>query len=104
MSATDKLARLVSLAKCSVTVAANPHRDVYESAEEWLARRDTWAPAAMDDVPADARATMIATDTVIEVQVYPDTPNGSFVIVHHDLGAALDIAIEAIESKRERAS
>ncbi len=104
MSATDKLTRLLLLAKCSVTITVNSHRDVYQTVAEWLTKRDEWEPSAKDEIDDAMRAAMIASDTVIEVQVYPDTPVGCFVIVHHDIGAALDCAIEAIESKRERAS
>ena len=104
MTATDKLTRLLSLAKGSVTITVNDHRDVYQTVEEWLAKRAEWEHPSRSEIDDDIRAAMVATDTVIEVHVYPDTPVGSFVIVHADLGAALDIAIEAIESKRERAS
>jgi hypothetical protein len=84
----DKLKRLLSLCKCSVSVTVNAHRDYYETAAKALedAKRMECPPEIDDDV----RAQMIATDTIVDIQFYPDTPIGSYHVWHYDLDAALD--------------
>ena len=42
------------------------------------------------------RAGILATGNVVELQFYPDTPIGSYHIVHHDLDETLRLALECI--------
>jgi hypothetical protein len=84
----DKLKELLSLCKCGVFVSVNEHRDYYNTAEESLdGAEGLECPPEIND---DVRAQMIALNTIIRIQFYPDTPIGSYDIWHHDLDAALD--------------
>jgi len=84
----DKLKELLSLCKCGVFVTVNEHRDYYETAAQHLEGAKTFeCPPEIND---EVRAQMIALDTIIKIQFYPDTPIGSYEIWHHDLDAALD--------------
>ena len=97
----EKLQRLISLCKCGVKLEVNPHRDYYETAGKWIAdleeREDRPSDLELDD---DIRARMIATDTIIQLQFYPDTPIGFFRLLHYDLDAVIDVAIDCIKSKK----
>lgn len=90
----DKLAALLARCKCGVYLTVNEHRDGYESAETALDRFATYScpPRYSDEV----RAKMIETDTIIELQFYPDTPIGSYSLLHYDLDAVLDQALACL--------
>lgn len=86
--ADSKLARLIARCKAGVHLTVNEHRNYYESAEH---RIDDWyagleCPPTID---AETRRLMIETDTIVDLIFYPDTPIGSYHIVHYDLDHAL---------------
>ncbi len=91
----DKLAALLARCKCGVHLTVNAHRDVYETAEQKIAEaeRHEFLP---DDLAPGVRAEMIRTDTIVDLQFYPDTPIGFYSIWHHDLDAALTQALECL--------
>jgi hypothetical protein len=88
----DKLKELMRRCKCSVSVTVNAHRDYYETAEVSLSDMSSRRVEAPEIDPT-VRAKMIETDTIIEVQFYPNTPVGFYVVYHYDLDAALDEAL-----------
>jgi hypothetical protein len=81
------LQELLNRCKCGVFVTVNQHRNYYETAEQSLDSLSTneWPP----QIEPDVRAEMIRTDTIIEIQFYPDTPIGSYSIYHYSLQGAL---------------
>lgn len=81
------LAELAARCKCGIYVEVNAHRDYYQSAEEELAS-ERYAPDA-DDIPADIRTEMVATNTIVRVQAYPRTPIGFYVTYHYDVDKAI---------------
>ena len=85
---TDKLKKLLSLCKCGVFVSVNPHRDYYQTAADYLKEMDRFE--CPPEIPLGVRAQMVASNTTICIQFYPDTPIGSYSVWHHDLEAALD--------------
>lgn len=87
----DKLKELMRLCKCGVYVTVNRHRDSYETAGQALF--DAMGHESPPEIADDVRAKMIALDTIVELQFYPNTPVGSYSIWHYDLEAALDIAL-----------
>ena len=84
----DKLKELMSRCKCGVHIEINHHRDYYQSAADWIEDRKGFE--CPPEIEPDVRAKIIETDTIIDIQFYPDTPIGSYEIVHYDLDAALD--------------
>lgn len=91
----DKLAVLLSKCKCGVFLIVNAHRDYYETAEQSLKEKDGYeCPPEIEDV---VRRIMIETNTIIELQFYPDTPIGSYSIYHYDLDAALTEALGCLQ-------
>ena len=89
---TDKLARLIARCKAGVHITINEHRNYYETAEYYLSERDQRGDEPLEIDP-DVRAQMIATNTVVNLHFYPDTPIGFYEIWHYDLEAALDQAL-----------
>jgi hypothetical protein len=90
----SKLLELMSRCKCGVFLSVNEHRDYYHLASEALEEfAQQECPPRIDP---EVRAEMIARDTIIELQFYPDTPIGSYCILHYDLNAALDAALDCL--------
>lgn len=96
-STTDKLQRLLARCKHSVSIEVNEHRDMYDSAEKTL--DDLACLECPPRITDEVRAQIIATDTIVDMHVYPDTAIGSYHIVHHDIDAALDIALACVGIK-----
>lgn len=98
MSDLDKkLEELVRLCKGSVTVEFNDHTTNYQTVADCLAAN---FGGRYDDIDDRVKAEMIKHSRIVEVQFYPHTPIGFYVIVHYDLNEALD---EALEIAREEA-
>ena len=90
----DKLKQLLSRCKCGVFLIVNEHRDYYQTVEQRL--EEVAGYECPPEIAPEVRAAMIATDTMIDLQFYPDTPIGSYKIVHHDLDAALVEALNCL--------
>lgn len=92
---SDKMKELLSRCKCGVHITVNEHRNYYQSAEQALEEYANYeCPPEIED---GVRKVMIETNTVINVQFYPDTPIGSYDIYHHDLDAALTEALACLD-------
>lgn len=90
----SKLQQLIEQCKSSVHVTANQHRAYYQSVRDYV---DGWGNGEMpNETDATVLAEMIARDTVIEVQFYPVTAIGFYVLFHYDLHAALDMALQTM--------
>jgi hypothetical protein len=90
----DKLKTLLERCKCGVFLTVNEHRDYYQSPQEKLGEIARWE--CPPNIPDDVRQRIIETDTIIELTFYPDTPIGSYQIVHYDLDVAIDEALECL--------
>jgi hypothetical protein len=86
----NKLDELISRCKCSVSVTANPHRDYYQTATDWL---EEMKNIIDNKVSSEMRENMINLDTIIEIQFYLYTPVCFHVVVHYDLDKALNEAL-----------
>ena len=96
----NNLKKLLDRCKCGVFLSVNEHRDYYETVEqrlEWYAGLE--CPPKIDDV---VRAGILATDTIVDLQFYPDTPIGSYKIVHYDIDEALRLANECLGAAMKR--
>lgn len=94
----DKLKELLRRCKCGVFLTVNHHRDFYETAERRLAELERRFDGPLEIEPA-VRQTMIETNTVIELQFYPETPVRFELVYHHDLEAALDVALGLLPAR-----
>lgn len=87
-----KLKQLAAGCKCGVYVSINEHRDYYETVETRLNHHNA-------EVDPEVLRRIVETDTLVEVQFYPDTPIGSYVVHHYDLDAALDEALRCLKER-----
>ncbi|MCK5235830.1 MAG: hypothetical protein KAR06_02500 [Deltaproteobacteria bacterium] len=91
----EKLKKIFARCKCGVYLIVNQHRDYYQTAEDKLKELDLLE--ATDEIDPEVRRLMIETNTVVDLQFYPDTPLGSYSIYHYDIDAAIDEALECLE-------
>jgi hypothetical protein len=99
----SQLHEILARCKCGVYLTVNQHRDNYESATDYLKSRASYSDECAD-TPADIVAKMIETDTIIELQFYPDTSIGCYILFHHDLDAAICEGVRILaEHDRTRA-
>lgn len=101
-SMVEALKAIVNHCKGEVCLSINPHRGLYQKAGQYLKDiqdrgGDNDSPLADEDVTKE----MIATDTIVHLQFYPRTPIGFYSIYHHDIGAALDEAMEILNELAE---
>lgn len=89
----NKLAVLMSKCKGGVYVTINEHRNMYEDVATHL-KRTQWE----EEIPKDVLAEMIAQDTIVGVQFYPNTPVGFEIVHHYDLDEALEQALTLLEA------
>lgn len=61
---------------------------VQQQIVEWDEQQD-----CIPNIPPDLLKAIVDTDTIVDLHFYPDTPIGSYRIIHHDLEAALDEAL-----------
>lgn len=102
MNTSEKLQALLNRCKASIHIVVNEHRLYYLSAQERLGELSSYeCPPEISD---EVRAEIVRTDTIIDLQFYPDTPIGSYSIVHHSLDAALDDALECLNIVQEGAA
>jgi len=88
----DKLARIIAHCKCGVHLFVNSHRDIYVDIEDEVGNMESLGL----EIEPDIRAKIIETDTLIDLQAYPDTPIGFYKVLHYDLDAALDEMLQAL--------
>jgi hypothetical protein len=92
----DALKSLLARCKCGVYLIINEHKDTYDTVEGrliWYA--DMECPP---DIADDVRDGIIASGNIVDLLFYPDTPIGSYHIVHYDLDAALQAALDCLET------
>jgi len=93
---SDKVEKLVSLCKGSVSIRFNDNTTNYETVEECIRTDFSGLYKGLDD---DVAAEMFRRNRMVEVHFYPDTPVGFYHITHYDLEAAVDEALEVLEEK-----
>jgi len=94
----EKLKELLALCKCSVTIEVNNHKDCYQSVKEYIEEKDSYIDDFINDIGLEVYQKMIDTDSIIEIQAYPNTPISFYVVCHYDLDSALDIILSQIKN------
>lgn len=87
----SKIAELAGLCAAGVALEINPHKNYYDSVQQYLTDK-VGEPA--DDIDIDIYNQMIKQDCIIEIQFYQHSPIGFDVVYHHNLNEALNQALE----------
>lgn len=94
----DELKTLIASCRCGVYLTVNEHRNYCMTPEKRL--EDFSELQCPPDISADVRDGILRTGNIVELHVYPDTPIGSYHIVHYDLDDAVREAIECVGSRK----
>lgn len=90
----EKLKKLQSLCKASISVYINEHKDDYSNAKEYI---DSYRyDEEINGISERVLQAMIETNTIIEVIFHPNTPVGYYKVWHYDLDLALDECLKII--------
>lgn len=94
----NKLKELLSKCKASVSITVNQHRDYYQSVKDYIEERAQLDEDLIEEIGLDVYEKMQKTNTVIEIQAYPDTPIGSYRIFHYDIDKAVQIMLDCVNN------
>lgn len=91
----EQLQKLIDHCKGAVHLTINDHRSCYESVLDHI--KNCMQDDMTGEIPPTVLDKMVETDTVIQLQFYPRTAIGFFVVFHYDIAAAIQKGIEIIE-------
>ena len=92
----NKIKELLSKCKASVSITVNQHKDHYQSVKDYIEEQVVLDEDLIEDIGLGVYEEMKITDTVIEIQAYPNTPIGSYRVIHYDIDKAVDIMLNCI--------
>lgn len=92
----NELKELLSKCKASVSINVNQHRDYYQSVKDYIEEQAQQHEGLIEEIGLDVYEEMQKTNTVIEIQAYPDTPIGSYRIFHYDIDKAVRIMLDCV--------
>ncbi len=92
----NKLKELLSKCNSSVSITVNKHRDYSQSVEYYIKERSFIDEELIEEINWEVYEEMKKTNTIIEIQVYPDTPIGSYRLFHYDIDKAIDIMLSCV--------
>ena len=92
----NELKELLSKCKASVSITVNQHRDYYQSVKGYIEEQAQLDEDLIEEIGLDVYEEMQKTNTVIEIQAYPDTPIGSYRIFHYDIDKAVRIMLGCV--------
>ena len=95
----DKFKKLLELCKCGVYLAVNEYRDSHRTVEQGL--DDLAEQECPPEISDEVRAGILNSGNIIDLQFYPDTPIGSYTIIHYDFDKAVEQALECLAQRRK---
>lgn len=95
------LQELISRCKASVTLTINNHRDYYQTIEDYL---QEMGMGGIKETDLEIIAEIIKLDTLVELQFYPETPVGFYMIYHYDIDKAIEQGLEVLNGNLHKAS
>lgn len=87
----NKLESLISKCKYGLYLTVNAHRDNDQPAEDYL--EEILGDVGLSELPDSVQKKMNELDTIIELQIFPKTPDESHTIYHYDIDMALNDAL-----------
>ena len=96
MTADEKLITIINRVKCGFYLTINAHRDYYETVEKYF-QSNPINQGKQEEIDKDVFQRMKETNTIVEIQFYPDTPIGFYTVYHYDVERALEEAMDLIE-------
>ena len=92
------LKELIEMCKASVSIEVNRHKDVYMPISEYM--NEFPQSDFLDEMDPDILRTILATDTIVDLHFYPNTPIGFYKIYHYDIDLAIEKAIKQLRKEK----
>ena len=93
----EKLKEVIARTKAGISIEINQHKQNYQSVEQYITERLSWNNETVEEeIGIAVYDKMVETNTIIELQVYPDTPIGFYRIWHYDVEIAIERYLKAI--------
>jgi hypothetical protein len=92
----SNLKELINKCKASVTIDMNQHRDSYQTVKEYMEEKNLYIEDLINDIEPSIYEQMQKSNTIIEIQAYPNTPIGSYTIFHYDIDEAIKMMLNTI--------
>lgn len=93
---------IVEMCKGAVYFEANPHKNIYSSAKEYIFN-DVLNLESPPEISKDIIEEMIKRDTILSLQFYNITPVGFYLIYHYDYDLLIEEAKKVLnDSKNEK--
>lgn len=91
MTTEDKLKWLFSNCVASTTIKVNPHRDFYQTVEQYCNDMSGLSTSEEidEEIGRDIFIKMNELNTFIEIQSYPISAIGSYTVYHYDFDQAV---------------
>ena len=86
------LEEIISKCKGAVFLTVNEHKNYYITIEQRLKELKDRG----EDLEEDVYNKILEKDSLIELQFYPRTAIGSYLIYHYDINKALDKALKIL--------
>lgn len=91
----EKLNKLIERCKAGVYITINAHRDYYETVEQHF-KNNPSMEEYLQDINPNVYSKMKELNTIVEIQYYPDTPVGFYIVHHYDIERAIDEALSSL--------
>ena len=93
-----RFSKLMNRCKNTIHLNVNSHKGFYQTLDKYL---DDLKILGIDeeDISVEMRDKMIELDTIIQLDLYPDTAIGSYTIYDCDYDSALDRALVCLNIK-----
>jgi hypothetical protein len=94
MNLTDKIEEINRLCKFEWSIEVNTHKSLHGSIENY-----NYPHFEEDDdtISAELKKEILYRGNCISITLYPSNSVGCYYIYHHNLGAALDAALECLK-------
>ena len=94
MKTVNRLQLLTEMCKCGVHLTINDHKNYYEDVNAYLHQLDR--SACPPNIDKSVRKKMVETDTIVNLQFYPNTPIISYDLYHYDMDSLIEEAIKIV--------
>lgn len=89
----SNLNKLLNRCKCGVYLTVNEHKNYYEDVKDHLDNLGGGSDAKIVE-------QIIKQDNIVELQFYPNTPIGSYTILHYDVDKAIEQALQILDDEK----
>ena len=97
----DKTEKLITHCKCGVFLEVNEQKREGTSIVDYLELEYAYNDYDEEDLPRSVARKIIKKNCLIKLQIFPDTPVGSYDFVHHDINKIINDALQVLKHNKD---